>query len=901
MQSNSGRGGFGRGFRRGGLRGGRGRFGRGGRSLSLNRQLVEGNMELSDDFDNLLHSFMNSIRPAGEEEKERLVEYVKKLMDLCEENEFRWKVFVLALIHKRYHILSPQAKMEKTSQDHNITAGDGERLIFYIALKTIWEKSKDSDNAAAALRVLMNACPLAGGTRDICTLIVDFVSSILNELLKEKRTIESILGESESLSGLVGIALKNLQSMENNNALNLLCTLAADLLDQDLNIIRSPSTNELPSTLHVFIPHRDRGMKRNKKQKATNMELGSRSEEETDSKKKKIKKVPDRQLANAVAEILIWSKTSNMDDKGKFLSMYENLFIAVSMNNGDAIKRNLHAMQTIIRKQRQQLNRFARRHGQMLSNQFALDASQVDISRIRRGKSGDITLLTKFANKKADTRVLTLVNLRFADPTKATRFASISELLSSWIQEPEDNSDEISRINRDIFLAKTKATVLYLQSVMKATNKSLLVASLDNSQSNHIASALISFSVSGALLGEGEDNQKVVPKGVRLLIGGEFKDVSSFQSFVHVVDDIASGLSKNLIDTETFMNENIATTKAVLNLIDRHLDESEVLMLLSSADISIPTDVMKDLTTKDCNIHLHDADSLKERLKREGAKKGDITISLAWETFDDLDLHVHIPSGEHIYHGERFSKDGLCSLDVDMNAGGDSSKEPVENVFAGDLDRKKEAAHGLYKVVVQNFSYHGSSRGEIPFRIVIEKNGSKETFLGKCVGSGSSSDVIVTEFNYSGRKIPFPMTEEEKTAFGTSNLVNITASTGSTLDSLGQLVESLFKLEHLDQARQLLNEDEEMKDESSRPEVAEHGTLEVTSRDLLQISLAKLPKKFHEILANEFGNGPTLAEECAKQVAKRMITDNIPLSELRRNGYPNEIIDLVKKIIATAC
>jgi hypothetical protein len=86
----------------------------------------------------------------------------------------------------------------------------------------------------------------------------------------------------------------------------------------------------------------------------------------------------------------------------------------------------------------------------------------------------------------------------------------------------------------------------------------------------------------------------------------------------------------------------------------------------------------------------------------------------------------------------------------------------------------------------------------------------------------------------------------------------------------------------------------------SRPVVAKHGTLEVTSRDLLRILLAKLPARFHEIVGQEFG-GPTLAEECAKRVSTQMIADRIPISELRRNGYPREIVELVKQLMATSC
>jgi len=592
-----------------------------------------------------------------------------------------------------------------------------------------------------------------------------------------------------------------------------------------------------------------------------------------------------------------------MSDRDKFACMHQNLLTAVSTDNNERIKRNLHAMQTIIRKNRQELNRYARERGQMLRSLFEMDPHEVNLSRVKQGKVGDVDALSKLARKKEDTRIMRLINLRFADPSKVTKFGSVAEIISSWVKDPDNRSDELARLERDLFIARVKSTASYLRSVVERTDKSVLIVSLDRSKAGHVAAALVSVASGDATLGEVTKEEQMECKKVRLMIGSAFKDISSFDSFVILLDEIVSGSVKNTVDASTYMSGNIATTKAVLNVVDRHLNDNEALVLFSSGDITVPSDVMKDLIAKNCNIHCHDADVIGDRLKREGAKKGDITISLAWDTFDDLDLHVYVPSGKHIYYGDRFSDDGLCNLDVDMNAGGNDSSEPIENVFCGDLDKKKEAPLGHYKIVVQNFSYKGSTRGSaIPFRVIVEKNGEKETFTGQCRDSGEASNVVVAEFDYNGRSIPFPVSEEERTAFGTCSMVNLTASTGQTLDSLGQLLESLFKLEYLNKARQLVNEmDVDDAGGSSRPLVAEQERLEVTSRDLLRIKLASLPQTFHEILGQEFGDGPTLAKECAKDIAQRMMTDNIPVSELRRNGYPDEIVILIKQILSSAC
>ena len=51
-------------------------------------------------------------------------------------------------------------------------------------------------------------------------------------------------------------------------------------------------------------------------------------------------------------------------------------------------------------------------------------------------------------------------------------------------------------------------------------------------------------------------------------------------------------------------------------------------------------------------------DEFAERLAREGAKTGDVQISLIWNNYNDLDLHVVCPSGERIFFDNRNSKCG---------------------------------------------------------------------------------------------------------------------------------------------------------------------------------------------------------------------------------------------------
>jgi len=104
-------------------------------------------------------------------------------------------------------------------------------------------------------------------------------------------------------------------------------------------------------------------------------------------------------------------------------------------------------------------------------------------------------------------------------------------------------------------------------------------------------------------------------------------------------------------------------------------------------------------------------DSIKERVKRAGGNtNAALRVSLAWFDRDDLDIHVYEPDGNHIYFGNKSGK-----LDVDMNANGRLSDEPVENVS---WNNPKD---GVYKIKVNNYNRRTSSQGG--FVIEVENNG----------------------------------------------------------------------------------------------------------------------------------------------------------------------------------
>ena len=196
-------------------------------------------------------------------------------------------------------------------------------------------------------------------------------------------------------------------------------------------------------------------------------------------------------------------------------------------------------------------------------------------------------------------------------------------------------------------------------------------------------------------------------------------------------------------------------------------------------------------------------------MEREKARGGDVTVTLVWDDWNDLDLHLTTPTGAHIYYGAREADGG--TLDVDMNGGGPASKEPIENVFFGDAERGIEAMKGKYTVVVQNYAYHRCpEQGPVPFRVLVRKNGEVSEFRGKTEAgkTGSESDVKVVEFEYHGRAVAAPL--EAPSAMEASNLVALTTSVGSTLDALGALMRLGEEVAEMERTRALVQEDHDM-------------------------------------------------------------------------------------------
>ena len=118
--------------------------------------------------------------------------------------------------------------------------------------------------------------------------------------------------------------------------------------------------------------------------------------------------------------------------------------------------------------------------------------------------------------------------------------------------------------------------------------------------------------------------------------------------------------------------------------------------------------------------------NIDERLEREGGASGVVQISLAWDDYNDLDLHVFCPSGERIYFNNKKSDCG-GDLDVDMNVR-PVSNTPVENVVW-----KENAPMGAYKVGVHFYKHHKKRRTKrtCEYRLRVVTHGQSKEYLGK--------------------------------------------------------------------------------------------------------------------------------------------------------------------------
>jgi hypothetical protein len=816
-----------------------------------------------------------------------------------------WKLLALTIVHRRYHSKAPEAKLElrnKDSKETDIGSGHGERLSFYVIILYFQAMARNAqllqlnNFALKACECLARLALPAGGTRDICALIEHLLYEELDlmrifEVQKEK-------GNKRALCQAVNAFVVVQEDGTNaSQVLTDLVQIAKDLIDQDMKIIDSKTGNSesnsesngtqikrarldksenehLQSTINTFIPHHNRGSNA-------------------------------RKLVQTTAELMIWSRTEVMKANKTFSSSLDELS---SIGTDDDVKviHQVHILQTAIRRMRKKLNASSRDQGFSLCTSFKMNPDTISADMIKTAKHGDLKRLRELATKAQNKTILwKLAN------GKAVPVSSIPELRSSWVRidKNDEELDDFLRLRLQMQENTVNETIQALRKKIPTENSKgdIIIASLDRKPDLDSAAILVAAALENKSTNE---DGEFIGNSVALYLGEDKCNISSLSEVTNLLDQtFADESASNSIIDET--SRALATTKDVQNLIERHLKPDDILLLFAEADVKLEQRVLAQLQKQGSSVHCHIIDEFAVRMDREKAKVGDITVTLAWDNECDLDLSVQCPNGDLISYQRKTggSETGGGFLDVDMNVTG-QSKVPVENIFFGDAENGISADSGHYKVMVRNYRYHGRTvkNGDpVPWRVRVSKNGENSFFTGACVGTMEASEKIVVEFDYTPERKKQPI-ETVGTALSSSNLVNVTSSQGSSLDSIAQLMALRQDRTELETVRELLHDLDHSTDnpnetqldaEATRPLMADNRSFDITNRERLFLKLSKLPSCFHLEVDKSFEGGSTLLDYTASILAKRLIDDRIHTNELRNNGYPENLIEMVQKKMTT--
>ena len=176
-------------------------------------------------------------------------------------------------------------------------------------------------------------------------------------------------------------------------------------------------------------------------------------------------------------------------------------------------------------------------------------------------------------------------------------------------------------------------------------------------------------------------------------------------------------------------------------LADEREEERQIELAESEEQRLLELEALKESEEMEAQIQSEAATSeLEERLEREGAKSSEVQVSLMWDNYNDLDLHVLCPSGERIHGGNKNSECG-GELDVDANVRPET-KKPVENVVWPDF----KAPPGTYKVYVHHYKKHNKRRSRDPtkFKVVCNSGGVVTHYEGAL--SSGDPIMLVCEF-----------------------------------------------------------------------------------------------------------------------------------------------------------
>ena len=117
-----------------------------------------------------------------------------------------------------------------------------------------------------------------------------------------------------------------------------------------------------------------------------------------------------------------------------------------------------------------------------------------------------------------------------------------------------------------------------------------------------------------------------------------------------------------------------------------------------------------------------DNNQIDELRRSYGGSTGEVTVTLAWQTIDDLDLHLIEPNGNRIYFEKKISSLG-GRLDVDTNVR-EKTTQPLENIFYA-----VKPPAGKYTIIVNYYSSNSGS-SNVPYVVYLKIDDQLKTLTG---------------------------------------------------------------------------------------------------------------------------------------------------------------------------
>ena len=175
------------------------------------------------------------------------------------------------------------------------------------------------------------------------------------------------------------------------------------------------------------------------------------------------------------------------------------------------------------------------------------------------------------------------------------------------------------------------------------------------------------------------------------------------------------------IGIEDFLTKVLPTTKSLEVFVENRLS-GNLVSLIAPYDLTAKS-MFKWDNPFSWSYNGDVADSIKERVKAAGGNvTGELCCRLAWYNHDDLDFHMVEPRNT-IYFGAKRSQLTGGQLDVDMNAGGGTTRTPVENIF---YNRLSDLKPGRYELKVHQFRRRETTN--VGFDVEIDIQGTVHHF-----------------------------------------------------------------------------------------------------------------------------------------------------------------------------